>query len=192
MNLTTLADIALIDEVKNNHSPAFEEIFKRYWEPLYLFAFKKLRDEDDAKDVVQNVFINFWQRSATLEITDTLEKYLFSAVRYELLHKIAQSIKQQEKIAHYRNVVLPDFTAALDPLQQKELMAAIEKQVDALPERLREIYRLSKEENLSIREIALQLNISEQTVKNQLSTALKKLRVGLKEAFILILISTTS
>ncbi|WP_442588452.1 RNA polymerase sigma factor [Pedobacter sp. AW31-3R] len=192
MNLATLSDTGLIDKVKNNHTSAFEEIFKRYWEPLYVFAFKKLKDEDDAKDVVQNVFINFWQRSATLEITDTLEKYLFSAVRYELLHKISQSIKQQKKITHYYNEVIPNFMAALDPLQQKELMAAIEQQIAALPDRLKEIYRLSKEENLSIKEIAMRLNISEQTVKNQLSTALKKLRVGLKEAFILILISSTS
>lgn len=192
MNLATLSDTGLIDKVKNNHNSAFEEIFKRYWDPLYVFAFKKLGDEDEAKDVVQNVFINFWQRSATLEITDTLEKYLFSAVRYELLHKISQSIKQQKKITHYYNVVMPNFMSALDPLQQKELMAAIEQQVDALPDRLKEIYQLSKEENLSIKEIAMRLNISEQTVKNQLVTALKKLRVGLKEAFILILISSAS
>lgn len=192
MNLTTLSDIGLVDKVRNNNNSAFEEIFKRYWNPLYVFAFKKLKDEDDAKDVVQNVFINFWRRSATLEITDTLEKYLFSAVRYELLHKISQSIKQQEKITHYYNVVMPNFMTALDPLQQKELMAAIEQQIDALPDRLKEIYQLSKEENLSIKEIAMRLNISEQTVKNQLGTALKKLRVGLKEAFILILISSAS
>ena len=189
MNLAALSDTELIDKVKSNHAPAFEEIFKRYWEPLFLFALKKLKDEDDAKDVVQDVFINFWIRSSSLVITETMEKYLFSCVRYELLHKISSSIKKEEKIKHYREVVMPDFTASLDPVQQKELLAAIDQQIDLLLDRLKQIYLLSKDDNLSIKEIANLLNISEQTVKNQLSTALKKLRVGLKEAFIVILFS---
>lgn len=189
MNVATLSDTELIDKVKSNHTPAFEEIFKRYWEPLFVFALKKLKDEDDAKDVVQDVFINLWIRSSSLVITETLEKYLFSSVRYELLYKISKSIKKEQKIKHYRDVVMPEFTAALDPVQQKELRAAIDQQIDSLPDRLKQIYRLSKEDNLSIKEIANMLELSEQTVKNQLSIALKKLRVGLKEAFIVILLS---
>ncbi|AOM75965.1 RNA polymerase sigma factor [Pedobacter steynii] len=189
MNLASLSDTELIDEVKRSHTAAFEEIFKRYWEPLFLFAHKKLKDEDDAKDVVQDVFINFWIRSSSIVITESLEKYLYSSVRYELLYKISRSLKKEEKIRHYIDVVMPDFTASLDPLQQKELFAAVDEQIDLLPDRLKQIYLLSKDENLSIKEIASMLNLSEQTVKNQLSTALKKLRVGLKEAFIIILFS---
>src|SRR5687768_5503313 len=128
MNLASLTDTELISEIKRSHTAAFEEIFKRYWEPLFHFAFKKLKDEDDAKDVVQDVFINFWLRSSSVIITGSLEKYLFSSVRYELLHKISSSIKKEEKIRHYREVVMPDFTASLDPLQQKELMAAVHEQ----------------------------------------------------------------
>ncbi|EHQ29083.1 RNA polymerase sigma factor [Mucilaginibacter paludis] len=189
MDLKALADTALVEKVRMNHAGAFDEVFKRYWEHLYVFALKRLKDEDEAKDAVQDVFIGYWQRAAALELTGTLEAYLFSAVRYEVLRKIASASKQEEKLLHYTNVVLPEFIATLDPLEQNELMLAIDREISALPARLKEIYQLSKEENLSIKEIALRLNLSEQTVKNQLSAALKKLRAGLKEAFILILLS---
>jgi RNA polymerase sigma-70 factor (ECF subfamily) len=189
MNLKALSDKELINMVQANHAGAFEEIFKRHWEPLYLFALQRLKDQDEAKDTVQDVLISYWLKAKTHTLTGTLEAYLFSSVRYEILHKISKSIKKEEKLTHYTTTVLPDFLNTLDPLEQKELLAAIDREVASLPDRLREIYLLSKEENLSIKEIATRLNLSEQTVKNQLSTALKKLRIGLKEAFIIMLIT---
>lgn len=190
MGNINLAEIGLLDRIKEGRPDAFEELFNRYWEPLYLFALKRVQSEDDAKDIVQELFIKFWLKKDQIVITKNLESYLFSIVKYEVLHKVSQLLRSEEKKQYYQDNILPQFTEFLDPVQEKELLAAIDKQVQSLPERLKEVYLLRKEEGLSIREIAGKLNISEQTVKNQLGLAVKRMRGALKETLIVILLSS--
>ena len=190
MGNINLAEIGLLDRIKEGRPDAFEELFNRYWEPLYLFALKRVQSEDDAKDIVQELFIKFWLKKDQIVITKNLESYLFSIVKYEVLHKVSQLLRSEEKKQYYQDNILPQFTEFLDPVQEKELLAAIDKQVHSLPERLKEVYLLRKEEGLSIREIAGKLNISEQTVKNQLGLAVKRMRGALKETLIVILLSS--
>lgn len=190
MGNINLAELGLLDRIKEGRPDAFEELFNRYWEPLYLFALKRVQSEDDAKDIVQELFIKFWLKKDQIVITKNLESYLFSIVKYEVLHKVSQLLRSEEKKQYYQDNILPQFSEFLDPLQEKELLAAIDKQVQSLPERLKEVYLLRKEEGLSIREIAGKLNISEQTVKNQLGLAVKRMRGALKETLIVILLSS--
>lgn len=158
---------------------AFRILYDRYWKLLYDKAFRRLGDEADAEDAVQEVFISLWRNKNTIEVEETLAPYLFTALKYCIIRKIYRKAG--------RGLLTPLSLIELDNPQAsaeesftyKELQVFINKGIDELPDRMREIFRLSRGENLSNREIAEHLSISEQTVKNTLSAALKKLRIKL-------------
>lgn len=177
-----LNDTELWQRVKQGDGHAFRELFDRYWEKLYGYALNRLKSEADAQDVVQELMINLWVRRAGIQIETTLAAYLHAAVQYEVLAQLSRAIKTANRKAEIERTILPDFTNRLDPLQLKELLALVEKEVSRLPEKMQQVYRLSQEENLSVKEIALRLNISEQTVRNQLNNGYQRLRIHLKEA----------
>lgn len=185
MDFTPMTDTALLAYIRQDHAGAFRELFSRHWERLYQFAFCRLKSEADAKDIVQELFIKLWLRRTELHIDTTVEAYLNSIVHYEVLSCISRTIKDSKRKEAIAQNILPDFTQLLDPLQMDELLALVEKEVNKLPEKMQQVYRLNREENLSVAEIAGMLHVSEQTVRNQLNTAIKKLRSGLKEALLL-------
>lgn len=175
-------DTELWQLVKQGDGHAFKMLFDRYWEKLYLYAFNRLRSEADAQDVVQEVMINLWARRAGIQIETTIAAYLHAAVQYEVLAHLSRAIKTASRKEEIERNILPEFTRQLDPLQLKELLALVETEVSRLPEKMQQVYRLKQEENLSVKEIALRLNVSEQTVRNQLNTGFQKLRTHLKKA----------
>lgn len=180
-----MADTALLEYIRKDDAGAFRELFNRYWERLYQFASRRLKSESDAKDIIQELFIKLWLRRTELQIDTTVEIYLNSIVHYEVLSYISRAIKDKQRKKLVAQTILPDFTQLLDSLQLEELQATVEREVNKLPEKMQQVYRLSREENLSVTEIAETLHVSEQTVRNQLNTAINKLRSGLKEALLL-------
>lgn len=184
MNFSQLSDEELLCLIREDNTLAFEALYRKAWEPLYVFAFRRLKSEDDARDVVQDVFIRFWTRRADISLHSTLDAYLFSAVRYEVLDRASRQLRDKARAEEAGSLLYASITEIVDQMQLDELQAAIDRQVDLLPPRMRQVYRMSREESLSIPEIAARLGLSEYTVRNQLSAALVKLRSGLKEAFI--------
>ncbi|RPD39390.1 RNA polymerase sigma factor [Chitinophaga barathri] len=184
-----IPDIELLQRLKSDEPDAFRLLFDTYWERLYQVAYQKLRSEEDAKDIVQNSLIRIWQRKNTLDIKVSLEAYLTSVVRYEILSFIAASIKTKEKQEQIARHVLPDFVQLVDSLQVKELHQHLDKLVQQLPEKMRRVYLLSRNDDLSISEISHSLQLSEQTVRNQLNTALARIKAGLVEFMLLLLVS---
>ncbi|CAL1517630.1 RNA polymerase sigma-70 factor [Chitinophaga sp. MM2321] len=184
MKYQYLTEAELLQLVAVDDAGAYEVLYNRYWQPLFLFAYKRLRHAAPSKDAVQDVFINLWKRRATLQLTASLRTYLFTAVRYEVLKNIAQS---QKTTGSDDMALLPlsEDAATMDMLNEKELRSALAGAVDRLPEKMKEIYLLSRHYHKSIAEIAAELRISEQTVKNQLSKALLRLRVHLKDAAVI-------
>jgi RNA polymerase sigma-70 factor (family 1) len=157
---------------------AFRILCDRYWEPLYKTALYRLGNSADAEDAVQEVFISLWRNRNTIEIKQTLSPYLFSALKYCIIKKI---YRKARKGLHTPLSVdeINCGDSSEEIFRYKELQQIIGKEVSELPERMQQIYRLSREENFSSREISQRLLISEQTVKNTLSVALKKLRIKL-------------
>lgn len=184
-----IADIELLHRLKSDDPDAFRLLFDTYWERLYQIAYQKLRSEEDAKDIVQNSLIRIWQRKDTLDIKVSIEAYLTSVVRYELLSFITAAVKSKEKQEHIARHVLPDFVQLADSLQIKELHQHLDKLVQQLPEKMRQVYLLSRHQDLSISEISRSLKLSEQTVRNQLNTALTRIRAGLVEFMLLLLVT---
>ena len=175
--LENLSDKALLEAAEEQVS--FRILYSRYWEALYKKAFHRFGNSDDAEDAVQEIFISLWRNKNTIQIEETLSPYLFTALKYYIIKQVYLKAKRgiqvnlsTENLEHF------EFTTE-ELLQYKELQSVIASEVNGLPERMREIYRLSRVENLQIAEIAAHLKISEQTVKNTLTTALKRLREGL-------------
>lgn len=158
---------------------AYTELYNRYKGLLYLHAYRILQDTEEAKDVVQDLFITLWAKREQLNYRKGIAAYLYTSVRNRVFDRIAR-----KKVASSYFESLKDFAplyeySADKQLEEKELASVIEREISALPAKMREIFQLSRKENLSHREIAEQLVISDKTVKKQVSNALKILRLKL-------------
>lgn len=185
---TELTDAALLERIKCDDISAFETLYHRMWERLFLFAQSRLKSKADAEDVVQQVFMNIWEHRATKNITGSFSNYLFTAVRYEVIDQLAAMLKDHQKLAHVQEHILPGFNETLENLLAKEMDKEISDHIQHMPEQMQKIFRLSREEQLSPGEIAKTLAITEKTVRNQLSIAIGNLRPLVKESLVLLLI----
>lgn len=185
---TELSDIALLERIKCDDINAFEALYHRMWEKLFLFAQSRLKNKADAEDVVQQVFMNIWEHRASKNITGSLSSYLFTAVRYEVIDQLAAMLKDHQKMAHVQEHILPGFNETLGNLLAKEMDKEISGHIQQMPEQMQKIFRLSREEQLSPKEIAKTLAITEKTVRNQLSIAVSNLRPLVKESLVLLLV----
>jgi RNA polymerase sigma-70 factor (ECF subfamily) len=182
-------DIELINRLADNDEFAFAEIYGRYAEKLAGYAASKLYSLEDAQDVIHDIFVKLWTDRKELNVSSNLKTYLFTIARYRIIDKIRKNITREDYA-----VMLQSLAQAYEPnieqkIAVKELERTIEQSLEELSPNVKRVYRLSREEHLSIMEIAQMLGLSEQTVKNQLSAALKHLRqsvVGLSsQAFLL-------
>lgn len=155
---------------------AFDELYCRYWEMLYDIAYKKLNDQDDAKDIVHDIFLQIWNNRVSLNVSRSFAGFLFITLKNKIIDKQRVVANRMGKHIEIANEAAQYADTIYEQVYYNELHHFIKEQVDLLPEKMREIYRLSWEENLSPQEIAKRLSISSQTVKNQLATALKRLR----------------
>ncbi|QQS95464.1 sigma-70 family RNA polymerase sigma factor [Sphingobacterium spiritivorum] len=172
-------DHRLMAELKTNNELAFNAIYFRYSTVLYRYAFNILKDEDECTDVIQEIFVWLWENRSNLHISN-LKCYLMAAVRYRMIRVIATS-KRKEEILSRSISGTPLHTD--DFLEVKELKHVITDFTASLPVRAQETFKLSREQYLSNKEIALQLGISEKTVEAQMTISLKKLRLYLNRMF---------
>ena len=176
MNVKQISDGELLQSVKGDDTNAFEILYDRYWKALYIKACQRV-DRDEAKDIVQEVMMSLWRRRKVISANKDgeLAGYLFTAVKYRVISHYAFNTAEIKKTELFDEL---DYQA--DILETKELKAIIEAAVSRLPVRMQQIFRMSREEDHSIADIAQLLNLSEQTVKNQLTEALKRLRTSLQ------------
>lgn len=174
-----LTDLHLAALLKQDDERAFAEIYSRYAASLATFVTGRLFDIDEARDLIHDLFLKLWQGRTQLKLEKCFKTYLFAAARYRLVDHIRRNLTRE----HYANMAKKLAEACEAAVEQeiavKELRTQIELSLLKLPPRTREIYLLSREAHRSIPEIAQELRLSEQTVKNQLSTALKHLRQSL-------------
>ena len=153
-----------------------EKLFKSYFGPLCSFAGKYVKDHDSAKEIVHDVFINLWEKRDALHMKTSLKSYLFKSVHNRCLNYLRDQKKfdknelGEDNIGSYGSV---DYN---DHLEEAELQQKINVALNSLPEKCREIFILSRFEELKYKEIAVRLNVSVKTVETQMSKALKILR----------------
>ena len=174
----TVSDRDLFHLIQTDNQRAFKELMNRYWRPMYLMAESVLSDSPTSEDIVQDVFINIWNKRSSIDITHSIKVYLFACTRYQIYRQIQQKKAPHVDIDQFSQLV-PDPYDPQQALEYRDLLDRLESLIDQLPPRCREVYRLKREDNLSQKEIAEALQISRKSVENQLTIALKKLRAGL-------------
>lgn len=174
------ADNILLNLVKEDNELAYAEIFERYSKILVNHAYKILGNQDEANDVVQEVFLTLWNKRYEIELTGSLSSYLYKAVKNRVLNHIAHEKVVSRYADSISDFIENDYVLADSNLREKELESIIEKEIASLPEKMREVFLLRKVEELSYDEIALQLNITDKTAKQQVYNSMKILREKLK------------
>jgi RNA polymerase sigma-70 factor (family 1) len=171
--LSAHSEKCLLQQLKEGDENALAQLYKSHWQPLFLSAYAILKDKKACEDILQEIFLQIWLRRATLDVRESLRTYLTTAVRYQVFSHLRKASK---RIMVQENEDLPMVGTSDEVLLRKDLHRQVHKAVENLPERCRLIYSLSREEQLSHKEIAHQLNISVKTVENQLTIALRRVR----------------
>ncbi len=154
----------------------FEQVFKDNWELMYQSAYSKIGDQAVVEDILQEIFIDIWQRRESLEIKSGIKAYLLTAVKYQVM----KHFDELAKLRKGNSNSLPEAFYEEDVFGFEELFHEIEIAVEMLPPRAQLVFRMSRLEGYSADEIADKLKISPQTVHNQLSKSLKIMRGELK------------
>jgi RNA polymerase sigma-70 factor (ECF subfamily) len=181
-------DQILIERVRSGDELAFQQLFDKYWQDLYRIAYQRVKSAADAQDLVQEVFISFWNNIHHVKTGDAIAGYLFIALR----NKVFDFYEKQQVRLHY--IMEQPFRPADTPEQpfenitNKELRNIVAAAVESLPGKMKEIYQLSREQHLTVAEIADLLALSPQTVKNQLTTALQRIRKDVQRYRLLLML----
>lgn len=160
------------------HDPkTFKSIYDSYWPILYLHAYKMLQDKDEAKDILQDLFIHVWENKNQIRF-DQLRPYLYVSLRNRIINRFAHSKVKNKYLDEIKHLPVQDqfYQHVEEELIFKELARSIDEGINLLPERMQEIFRLSREKHLNHTEIADKLNISTHTVKKTINRALKTIR----------------
>jgi RNA polymerase sigma-70 factor (family 1) len=160
---------------------SFEQLFKSYYPRLCAYAVTMIQDRDEAEEIVQTLFCRLWEQRANLDITISMQAYLFRAVRNATLNHIKKTqIRDAYKTMNLDNInENPEYQP--DRIAESDISKRLENAIAGLPEQCRLIFKMSRFEELKYKEIADQLGISIKTVENQMGKALKILRGSLSE-----------
>jgi len=162
---------------------SFSELYNQYWQSLFKYIIRILPDEDDVVDVIQDTFVTFWELRDQWGKLKSVKAYLFIIARNMAFKKLKANLQKNNVLEDYLY-----FYGAITTFEQvinaNELSQIIDAEIDKLPEKMREIFVLSRKENLSYKEIAEKLKISDLTVKKQISNSLKCLRPKIDSEYI--------
>jgi RNA polymerase sigma-70 factor (ECF subfamily) len=177
-NISEVSDKELCDSLKDDDRSSFKEIYKRYRSKLDFFVYRIINDKEVCEEIIQEVFIDLWAKRKEKEI-ENLSAYLYKAVRFQTYNQF-----RKKKIINEHIEEFDDFIAQYrieEQIEYKDIYNHVNTLISQLPQQRRIIFQLSRDEELSNREIAIKLNISEQTVKNQINHALKFIRNSVKK-----------
>lgn len=187
-NFETNNDSELARKIKNGEKTAYQELFDRYAPRIYLFSKSYLKNEADAEELVQDVFLKIWEKRETLDQTKNIKSFIFKIA----VNIIYDFIRHKNIENAFNDFAQPIFesgsnntwhTVIFDEMQEN-----LQKLVSLLPEQQQKIFQLSKEEGLTNEEIAAKLNLSKRTVENHLYRAVSFLKGHFKNGSVISLL----
>lgn len=182
------SDSDLWNDIRNDDGLAFDVLFNRYWARLYKMAFRQLNDEAASLEIVHDIFISLWKRRKELEI-QAFPNFLVTAIRYQVYSRLkSPKLSLVYKADFNESEHSSELNSGDMRLRDFELQHELDVYLNQLPKRCHEIFQLSRIEHLSNQDIAERLGVSKKTVENQLTAALKHLRIAFKNiaSFILL------
>lgn len=170
------SDLNIVEQIRSGNQLAFESVFRQHYKGMCGYAAKYLSDLDQAEEIVQDIFFNFWNKKENLHINTSLEAYLFRSVRNACLNFLKHlKIREQYKLANER-LIQEEEKNVQDNVIALELQEKIDSCVAQLPPERQKIFKMSRYEGLKYREIAEKLGISIKTVEVQMGKSLKFMR----------------
>ena len=190
----TYTDEQLIMSLREGDAGAFTEIYERYWNKLLVYTMRVIRQQPGAEDIVQELFVSIWRRRDVLEIEHALSTYLYNSARYLAFRYIEKNSTYSGYLQRLAARMAGEEVNASDieaEIFGRELEGQIDQLIRELPEKMQEVFILSRRHHLSYKEIADRLSISEETVRKQVYKSLQILRsrLGPLPAGILICVS---
>lgn len=171
----------IVRKIKAGDEQAFEQVFRSYYAGMCGYAGRYILDKDEAEEIVQEVFFNYWNKKSHLEIVGSIEAYLYRAVRNACLNYLKHlQVRSQYALAQTKPLKGEESNYS-DEVVVLELQEKIDHCIAQLPTERQKIFKLSREDGLKYREIAEQLGLSVKTVETQMGKALKFLRENLSE-----------
>jgi len=179
----------VLSKLAKDDRKAFEHLFKTYYTELCRFALKYVRNEIASEEIVQEVFINIWERRSELNINSSIKAYLYTAIRNRSFNYIKLQLPKEQKKTDVE--VLSTFEANdnEEELRMEDLKAYVSEAIETLPKKCKAIFVMSRNAGMTYKEIAEELEISVKTVENQIGLALKKLREQLNPIWDKIMLS---
>jgi RNA polymerase sigma-70 factor (ECF subfamily) len=173
-------DKSLFDAMKEGSESAFTALYDKYWERAYYVAYKHTQSEQESEDLVHDVFMDLWKNRNSITIKKEVSTYVFTALKYKIFRMYdAKAVRTQ-----YADMIKnkqPEISNTTEKtLSFNELYSLIEYEVERLPEKCRIVFKMRRFENFTIEEIAQKLDISPNTVNNQITKASKSLKLSLK------------
>ncbi len=182
------AEPAELSAINTGDINTFEMAFRTNYNALCNYAYTFVNDHDEAEEVVQSTFINFWEKRAEININHSLKAYLYRSVRNSCLNKLKHEKVKREHEKHELTFSSLGVESTAQSVMKNELEQRIAQALTKLPEQCRLVFTLSRFEELKYQEIADQLSISVKTVENQMGKALRIMREQLKDYLPLLLI----
>jgi len=170
------ADKEYVECLKKDDIPAFDALFRKYSVSLYAFALSITRDSFAAEEITQLVFLKVWEKRARINEYLSFKSFLFSVAYHETISWLRKENSEKRRIGEYAQFSGSLTNETEQAVEFHNMALVTEHLIDEMPEKRREIFRLSREQGLSNKEIAEKLNISVKTVENQMTSALKYLR----------------
>jgi len=188
-----LEEKILILRLKDGDKTAFEIIFRHYYPGLLIFVSQIILDKDEAEEIVQDFFVQLWEKCFTLKKGISLKSYFFTSVKNRSFNYLKKSKLKQQTVEQLKYLAANNPLYNPDIFVESELQQRIKSAISKLPPRCSEIFVMNRFRGFSNDEIAEKLNISKRTVETQITNALKVLRVELKNyAGMLILLDITN
>jgi len=177
------SDQDLLAAIREDDEKAFAELFRRYWRKVHGMAYARVRSKEVTEEIVQELFTSLWDKRATQSI-EHLSSYLYQAVKFKVLNHLEAKLVQEKYWDYYQKFIPQKADSTDVAVEYNDLMQAIEKGMQQLPEKSQKVFRLNRLEGRSVSEIANLLNLSEKAIQYHLTTSVKKLRVHLKNYII--------
>ena len=178
-------DEFLLKRIKENDQKAFKDLFYRYVDDLERFINWHIDDREKSQEFVLDIFTYIWEKREPFEIRYQLKSYLFQAGR----NKAFTYIKNRKITIYLEDILISESTDdTVTILELEELSELIEEAVSILPGKCREIFINSRQHDKTNKEIAAQFELTEKTIENQITIAIKKIKTHLKRYHYLVLI----
>ncbi|RKO72346.1 sigma-70 family RNA polymerase sigma factor [Sphingobacterium puteale] len=161
---------------ERNDTNAYAELYRYCWKDLYQHAARRIIDSQDVEDILQELFVQFWEKRHTIDIQMNLPAYLKGMLKYKIIDFFNSNKAKDKLLDHWSKHIFDYVQHHPEELETYLLLEKmLEDELEIMPHNMRQVLLL-KWEHLSIREIALRMGLSEQTVKNNLTEASKRLK----------------